>query len=155
LAGCSGTYPRHGTRIRFVVWPGHRGKSPRHDARLPSVCASSSTGSKNRYLWKHRAWTHSIRSESPERRLYTGRSLIFLGAYFPYAYTSPALSIVNMATPVMHPNENQGPTILGATWTVTIAALLTTIARLYVRVGVIRNVGWDVSTPRLPQWTYH
>lgn len=45
----------------------------------------------------------------------------------------------------MRPNENQGPTILGATLTVTIAALLTTIARLYVRMRMIRNVGWDVS----------
>ncbi|KAF2030070.1 hypothetical protein EK21DRAFT_66580 [Setomelanomma holmii] len=46
----------------------------------------------------------------------------------------------------MRPNENQGPTILGATLTVTIAALLTTIARLYVRLRMIRNVGWDVSS---------
>jgi hypothetical protein len=43
------------------------------------------------------------------------------------------------------PNENQGPTILGATMTVTIAALLTMIARLYVRIRMIRNIGWDVS----------
>ncbi|KAH7069315.1 hypothetical protein FB567DRAFT_565051 [Paraphoma chrysanthemicola] len=43
----------------------------------------------------------------------------------------------------VRPNENQGPTILGATLTVTIAALLTTIARLYVRLRMIRNVGWD------------
>lgn len=43
------------------------------------------------------------------------------------------------------PNENEGPTILGATLTVTIAALLAVIARLYVRIRMIRNVGWDVS----------
>jgi hypothetical protein len=29
--------------------------------------------------------------------------------------------------------------------TVTIAALVTMIARLYVRIRMIRNVGWDVS----------
>jgi len=33
--------------------------------------------------------------------------------------------------------------ILGATLTVTIAALLTTVARLYVRLKMIRNIGWD------------
>lgn len=47
---------------------------------------------------------------------------------------------------VMRPNEDQGPTILGATLTVTIAALITTATRLYVRVRVIRNVGWDDYT---------
>lgn len=46
---------------------------------------------------------------------------------------------------VKHPDENEGPTILGATLTVTIAALITTAARLYVRAKLIRNVGWDVS----------
>ncbi|KAL5113697.1 hypothetical protein ACEQ8H_008426 [Pleosporales sp. CAS-2024a] len=45
--------------------------------------------------------------------------------------------------PPMRPDENQGPTILGATLTVTIAALITVMARLYVRVRMIRNVGWD------------
>jgi hypothetical protein len=53
--------------------------------------------------------------------------------------------ITQRADAPMRPNENQGPTILGATLTVTIAALLTTIARLYVRMRMIRNVGWDVS----------
>jgi hypothetical protein len=48
------------------------------------------------------------------------------------------------ALPV-RPNENQGPTILGATLTVTIAAFLTVIARLYVRLRMIRNIGWDVN----------
>jgi hypothetical protein len=51
------------------------------------------------------------------------------------------------ALPV-RPNENQGPTILGATMTVTIAALITMIARLYVRLRMIRNIGWDVSGSR-------
>jgi hypothetical protein len=45
----------------------------------------------------------------------------------------------------VRPNESQGPTILGATLTVTIAAFITIIARLYVRLRMIRNVGWDVS----------
>jgi hypothetical protein len=45
----------------------------------------------------------------------------------------------------VRPDENQGPTILGATLTVTIAALITLVARLYVRIRMIRNVGWDVS----------
>lgn len=45
------------------------------------------------------------------------------------------------------PKEDEGPTILAATLTVTIVALLTFITRLYVRVKLIRNVGWDVSMP--------
>lgn len=48
----------------------------------------------------------------------------------------------------MRPDEQQGATILGATLTVTIAALITMVARLYVRVRVIRNVGWDVRTTK-------
>ncbi|KAF2852350.1 hypothetical protein T440DRAFT_526926 [Plenodomus tracheiphilus IPT5] len=47
------------------------------------------------------------------------------------------------ADAVMRPDEQQGPVILGATLTVTLAALITMITRLYVRVKVIRNVGWD------------
>ncbi|KAB2110258.1 hypothetical protein AG0111_0g1264 [Alternaria gaisen] len=45
--------------------------------------------------------------------------------------------------PPMRPYENEGPTILGTTLTVTIVAVLTTIARFYVRIRMIRNVGWD------------
>lgn len=41
------------------------------------------------------------------------------------------------------PDEDQGPVILGATLTVTIAALMTMVTRLYVRLVMIRNVGWD------------
>ncbi|KZM28652.1 uncharacterized protein EKO05_0010129 [Ascochyta rabiei] len=41
------------------------------------------------------------------------------------------------------PNEDQGPAILGATLTVTIAALITMVTRLFVRIRMIRNVGWD------------
>ncbi|KAF2124902.1 hypothetical protein P153DRAFT_425966 [Dothidotthia symphoricarpi CBS 119687] len=40
-------------------------------------------------------------------------------------------------------DEDQGPVILGATLTVTIAALMTTLTRVYVRLRMIRNVGWD------------
>jgi len=53
--------------------------------------------------------------------------------------------IAQRAGAAMHPDENRGPTILGATLTVTVVALITTIARLYVRFRMIRNVGWDVS----------
>jgi len=41
--------------------------------------------------------------------------------------------------------EDEGPKILGATLTVTIIALLTFVTRMYVRIKLIRNVGWDVS----------
>ena len=41
------------------------------------------------------------------------------------------------------PHENEGPNILAATLTVTIVALLTFATRLYVRLRIIRNVGWD------------
>lgn len=41
------------------------------------------------------------------------------------------------------PNEDQGTVILGATLTVTIAALITVVTRLYVRIQMIHNVGWD------------
>jgi len=47
----------------------------------------------------------------------------------------------------MRPYENQGPTILASTLTVTIVAVLTTIARFHVRAKMIRNMGWDVSVP--------
>jgi hypothetical protein len=55
----------------------------------------------------------------------------------------------------IRPDENQGPTILGATLTVTIAAFLTVVARLYVRLRMIRNVGWDVSIPEYQNWASH
>jgi len=41
------------------------------------------------------------------------------------------------------PNEDQGPVILGATLTVTIAALITMLTRLYVRIFMLRHTGWD------------
>ncbi|KAF2752064.1 hypothetical protein M011DRAFT_15101 [Sporormia fimetaria CBS 119925] len=41
------------------------------------------------------------------------------------------------------PIENEGPHILGATLTVTIVALISTIMRLFVRIKLISNVGWD------------
>ncbi|CAI6335951.1 unnamed protein product [Periconia digitata] len=51
-----------------------------------------------------------------------------------------------MASPgvmVQHPNENEGPRILGATLTVTILAFVTMLSRLCVRIKIIHNVGWD------------
>ncbi|PVI03374.1 hypothetical protein DM02DRAFT_612305 [Periconia macrospinosa] len=42
-----------------------------------------------------------------------------------------------------HPYENEGPRILGATMTVTVLAMITMIARLFVRLRIIQNVGWD------------
>ncbi|OCL11955.1 hypothetical protein AOQ84DRAFT_313007 [Glonium stellatum] len=44
---------------------------------------------------------------------------------------------------VNYPNEDQGPTILAITLTVTSLALVTLIIRLFVRIRMIRNVGWD------------
>ncbi|KAF1971048.1 hypothetical protein BU23DRAFT_648454 [Bimuria novae-zelandiae CBS 107.79] len=50
-----------------------------------------------------------------------------------------------MATVHTYPKETLGPTVLGVTITVTTVALLTLIIRLYVRVKIIRSVGWDVT----------
>jgi hypothetical protein len=58
---------------------------------------------------------------------------------------SPLSNMDALSHAPVRPNESQGPTILGATLTVTIAAFITIIARLYVRLRMIRNVGWDVS----------
>lgn len=57
---------------------------------------------------------------------------------------------LKMGTPTgqsIYPHENAGPQILGATLTVTIVALITMAVRLYVRIKMIRNVGWDVRRP--------
>ncbi|KAL1799532.1 hypothetical protein ACET3X_003569 [Alternaria dauci] len=43
----------------------------------------------------------------------------------------------------MNSVENEGTTILTSTLAVTTVAMITTIARLYVRIKMIRNVGWD------------
>ncbi len=43
------------------------------------------------------------------------------------------------------PDENQGPKILASTGTLTALALTTLIARMYVRIKIVENVGWDVS----------
>lgn len=45
---------------------------------------------------------------------------------------------------VSNPDEDDGPRILAATLIVTSVALITVAARLYVRLGMIRNFGWDV-----------
>lgn len=43
------------------------------------------------------------------------------------------------------PDDNQGPRILAATSIVTAGAAITVLARMYVRIFLIRNVGVDVS----------
>jgi hypothetical protein len=47
-----------------------------------------------------------------------------------------------------NPNDNDGPRILGATLAITSLALITYVARMYVRLFVVHNVGLDVR--RLP-----
>ena len=42
------------------------------------------------------------------------------------------------------PDENQGPRILAATTIATGCAFITVLARVYVRLFIIRNVGLDV-----------
>ncbi|KAF0321073.1 integral membrane protein [Colletotrichum asianum] len=44
---------------------------------------------------------------------------------------------------VSNPADNQGPTVLAATLTVTCVALLTVLTRLYVRLGMIQSFGLD------------
>jgi hypothetical protein len=46
-----------------------------------------------------------------------------------------------------NPNEDGSKDILGATIFIISLATLTVLARLYVRVSVIRNTGWDVGLP--------
>lgn len=57
-----------------------------------------------------------------------------------------------MATPVPtppplagwdQPDDNYGPKLVGATAVVTIFALISVILRLWVRVGIVKSVGWD------------
>lgn len=47
--------------------------------------------------------------------------------------------------PFSNPDDNEGARIAGAVITVTALALITVIARFYVRTTMIRNMGWDVS----------
>ncbi|KAF9694287.1 hypothetical protein EKO04_008005 [Ascochyta lentis] len=58
---------------------------------------------------------------------------------------------MSSATEKQLPHQNQGPVILGATLTVTIAALSTMITRLYVRLVMIRNcaVGQIIIIPEV------
>ncbi|KAF6808452.1 integral membrane family protein [Colletotrichum plurivorum] len=44
---------------------------------------------------------------------------------------------------VSNPAQNEGPKILAATLTVTAAALIVVLARLYVRIGIIHSFGTD------------
>jgi len=50
-----------------------------------------------------------------------------------------------------NPDENAGPRILGATFAITALALITYIARMCVRLIVVRNAGLDVRTIISPQ----
>lgn len=50
---------------------------------------------------------------------------------------------------VSNPEENEGPTVLAATLTVTSVALVVVAARLWVRLGMIHSFGFDVSLQSL------
>lgn len=50
-----------------------------------------------------------------------------------------------MAT-TKYPSEDEGSLILSVTLTVTAAAIVTLLVRLYVRAKMLQNVGWDVSS---------
>lgn len=43
------------------------------------------------------------------------------------------------------PEDNEGSRILAATIATTVPAFITVVMRLFVRLGMIHNVGWDVS----------
>ena len=47
-----------------------------------------------------------------------------------------------------NPAENDGPRIVAATMVVTMAALITYLTRMYVRVIMVGSVGLDVSGAR-------
>jgi hypothetical protein len=47
--------------------------------------------------------------------------------------------------PNIPPDVNLGPEILASTLSVVALALVTLLLRLYVRLGITGNVGWDVS----------
>ncbi|KAL1841475.1 hypothetical protein VTJ49DRAFT_7030 [Mycothermus thermophilus] len=53
------------------------------------------------------------------------------------------MSAPAMPPPPSNPAENDGPRILGATLAVTTIAVLSSIARIYVRTSMIRNFGLD------------
>ena len=46
-------------------------------------------------------------------------------------------------TPPPGGDENKGPVVLAAVWTLTSIALVTVAARLYGRYRLTRNAGWD------------
>jgi hypothetical protein len=46
---------------------------------------------------------------------------------------------------VSAPEDNEGSRILTATIATTALAFVTVVMRLFVRLGMIRNFGWDVS----------
>lgn len=53
-----------------------------------------------------------------------------------------------------YPHENDGPRILGAVLGITTIAVITMTARLYVRIKLISNVGWDVGLHKASVWTH-
>ncbi|KAG9193782.1 hypothetical protein G6011_03817 [Alternaria panax] len=52
-------------------------------------------------------------------------------------------AVLEGADPQTGPIENEGTTILASTLAIATIATIITVARLYVRVKMIRNVGWD------------
>ena len=53
-------------------------------------------------------------------------------------------------SPILNPDHNEGPTILGSLITVNLFAIIVVLTRAYVRGFMIRNLGWDVrSSPGL------
>lgn len=46
---------------------------------------------------------------------------------------------------ISNPNDNESSRIVAAVATVTSVATATVVARLYVRLYMIRSFGWDVS----------
>jgi hypothetical protein len=59
-----------------------------------------------------------------------------------------------MPPPPSNPAENDGGRILAATMVVTVAALITYLARAYVRLVVVRNAGLDVSKTSCDNWRW-
>jgi hypothetical protein len=51
---------------------------------------------------------------------------------------------------VSNPAENETSRIVGALASLTLLSLATVLARAYVRLVIIRNMGWDVSCWQSP-----
>ena len=50
-----------------------------------------------------------------------------------------------------NPNEDERARIIGAVMTVTSIAVFTVAVRLYVRMKILRSLGWDVSVVSSPE----